>query len=96
MAARVKEKRVRALYRVQREISAARLQQFVGRTVNVVCDGIDYERSCFVGRAYFQAYEIDGCVCFTAPRAETGRTYSVFIDRADAYDLYGTVKENTL
>ena len=96
VAARVKEKRVRALYRVQREISAARLQQFVGRTVNVVCDGIDYERSCFVGRAYFQAYEIDGCVCFTAPRAETGRTYSVFIDRADAYDLYGTVKENTL
>lgn len=94
--ARVKEKRVRALYRVQREISAARLQQFVGRTIDVVCDGIDYERSCFVGRAYFQAYEIDGCVCFTAPRAETGRTYSVFIDRADAYDLYGTVKENTL
>ena len=96
VAARVKEKRVRALYRVQREISAARLQQFVGRTIDVVCDGIDYERSCFVGRAYFQAYEIDGCVCFTAPRAETGRTYSVFIDRADAYDLYGTVKENTL
>ncbi len=91
--ARVKQRRVRALYRAQQEISAARLQRYAGKTLAVVCDGIDYERSCFVGRAYFQAYGIDGCVYFTAPKAEAGRTYSVFIDRADAYDLYGTVKE---
>ena len=94
--ARVKERRVRALYRTQQAISAARLREYAGKRIRVLCDGIDYERSCFVGRAPFQAYEIDGCVYFTAPRAETGKVYEVDIERADAYDLYGTVKENTL
>ena len=94
--ARVKERRVRALYRTQQAISAARLREYAGKRIRVLCDGIDYERSCFVGRAPFQAYAIDGCVSFTAPRAETGKVYEVDIERADAYDLYGTVKENTL
>ena len=91
IAARVKQKRVRALYRAQQAISAARLQGYVGQTLRVLCDGVDLTKSCFVGRAYFQAYEIDGCVYFTAERAETGAVYDVAIERADAYDLYGSV-----
>ncbi len=91
--ASVKKKRVKALYGVQAEISRGYLRSFVGKTLSVVCDGIDYGRSCFVGRAYFQAPEIDGCVYFNAPRAEEGRVYRVKITRADTYDLFGVTEE---
>ncbi len=86
-----KKRRVRELYRAQAKISARKLANYVGSTLEVICDGIDYERSCFVGRAYFQAYEIDGSVFFTAKRAEEGRRYHVRIDRAEEYDLFGHV-----
>ena len=39
----------------------------VGKKIKVLCDGIDYDRYCFVGRAYFQAPEIDGKVYLKAP-----------------------------
>lgn len=89
-----KKRRVRELYEKQAEISAAKLQKFVGTTLSVVCDGIDEEKQCFVGRAYFQAYEIDGNTYFTSPAAEEGKRYKVHIDRAETYDLIGhTVEE---
>ncbi len=84
----------RELYERQAEISSIKLSGYVGKTLSVVCDGIDFGRSSFVGRAYFQAYEIDGCVYFTAPAAEEGKRYTVVIDRAETYDLFGhTVEE---
>ncbi len=89
-----KKRWVRELYERQAQISAAKLQKFAGRTLSVLCDGIDEERQCFVGRAYFQAYEIDGNTFFTAPKAEEGKIYKVHIDRAETYDLIGhTVEE---
>ncbi len=87
-----KKRRVKALYEAQAQISKQKLASFVGKTLEVVCDGIDYERSCFVGRAYFQAYEIDGSVFFTAEQAEEGRRYHVRIDSAETYDLFGHVE----
>ncbi len=93
LPAKVKQKRVRALYRTQQAISREKLSTYAGKTLSVVCDGIDYEKSCFVGRAFFQASEIDGAVYFTARYAETGRRYPVRIERADAYDLYGAAEE---
>ncbi len=84
-----KKRRQRELYQKQALISAAKLKTYVGKTLSVICDGIDYEKSCFVGRAYFQAYEIDGCVYFTAEKAEEGKRYDVLITSADTYDLYG-------
>ena len=84
-----KQRRKRELYQKQAEISAARLKTYVGKTLSVICDGVDFAKSCFVGRAYFQAYEIDGCVYFTAEKAEEGKRYDVLITSADTYDLYG-------
>ncbi len=84
-----KRRRVKALYKRQAEISAEKLRAYVGKTLEVICDGIDYEESCFVGRAYFQAYEIDGAVRFTAAHAEEGKRYHVRIDRTTEYDLFG-------
>lgn len=91
--ASVKRRRVKELYLAQAEISRGFLAKFQGKTLRVLCDGVNYEKSCFEGRAYFQAPEIDGKVFFTAPRAQTGRYYTVKIDRTDEYDLYGYVEE---
>ncbi len=91
--ASVKNRRRRELYEVQAPISQRYLQNFVGKTLSVVCDGVDFERGCFVGRAYFQAYEIDGLTYFTAPFAQEGKRYAVRVDRAETYDLFGHTEE---
>ena len=88
-----KKRRVRALYETQRNISSEILQSFVGKTVQVLCDGIDYEKSCFVGRAYFNAPDIDGKVYFHAPEGVQGEVYGVRIESADSYDLYGKTED---
>ncbi len=88
-----KNRRVRELYETQRKISYEILQGFVGKSVEIVCDGIDYEKSCFVGRAYFNAPDIDGKVYFHAPEAVQGERYTVFIESADSYDLYGKTED---
>ena len=84
-----KQRRVRALYNVQQKVSADLLSTFVGKEIEVLCDGIDYEKGCFVGRAYFSAPDIDGKVYFYAGEAMQGERYMVNVDRADSYDLYG-------
>lgn len=86
-----KERRVRELYAAQAEVSAEQLQTFVGKTLAVVCDGIDDENQCFIGRAYFQAPDVDGVVRFTAEKAAEGAVYNVKITAADTYDLWGNV-----
>ncbi len=89
----VKKSRVRKLYAIQEEICREETQDFVGKKIQVLCDGIDYEKSCFFGRAYFQAPDIDGKVYFNAPSAAQGEYIDVIIDRADSYDLYGRTED---
>lgn len=91
--AATKKRRVKELYFAQAEVSRKFLFRFQGETISVLCDGVNYDKSCFEGRAYFQAPEIDGKVYFTAPRAQTGKYYRIKIDRTDEYDLYGHVEE---
>lgn len=89
----VKKRRLRELYAVQEEVSRANLKRYVGKRLSVVCDGIDGAGAGFVGRADFQAPEIDGRVYFTAARAEEGKRYEITVERADTYDLYGRAEE---
>ncbi len=88
-----KQRRAKALYETQRTISKEILSSFVGRKLEVLCDGIDYEKSCFVGRAYFNAPDIDGKVYFHSMDAMQGKRYEVFIESADEYDLYGHTED---
>ena len=77
---------------MQKSISKENLSLYKGKTVEVICDGIDYDRQCFVGRAYFQAPDIDGKVYFTAGNGEVinqGEKYQVKITRTNSYDLFG-------
>ena len=91
-----KKKRVKKLYEVQKSISFKKLQGLVGKKIKVLCDGMDYDRYCFVGRAYFQAPEIDGKVYFNAYSAVQGEYVEVLVEDSDAYDLYGRTEDYDL
>lgn len=91
--AREKQKRVKMLYRVQREIAAAQSQEKFGTTIDVLCDGVCDDGSCFEGRAYWQAPEVDGKVYFTASHGVQGEMYRVKITDADEYNLFGEAEE---
>ncbi len=87
---KVKIKRVAKLYKTQKSISKKFTKEMIGKTLDVLCDGIDYEKQCFFGRAYFSAPDIDGKVYFTSDDiVNQGDYYKVLIEKADEYDLYG-------
>lgn len=89
----VKKRRVKQLYAVQREISFEKLKAFKGKKLRVLCDGINYDKNCFEGRAYFNAPEIDGKVYFNAADAMQGEFYDVIITDNDSYDLKGKTED---
>ena len=91
-----KNRRVRKLYETQQRISQEILESFVGKTLEVLCDGIDYEKKCFVGRAYFNAPDIDGKVYFNAAEAVQGERYQITVTGCDSYDLYGKTEDYDL
>ena len=91
-----KNRRVRKLYETQSKISFEMLNSFVDKEIEVLCDGIDYDKNCFVGRAYFNAPDIDGKVYFNAGNAMQGERYKVKIEKADSYDLYGKTEDYLL
>ncbi len=88
-----KRKRVKRLYGVQKSVSRGFLQSFVGKKIKVLCDGIDYDKSCFFGRAYFSAPDIDGKVYFNAESAVQGEYYEVYVTSCSDYDLYGRTED---
>ncbi len=88
-----KLRRVRALYQTQEEISKSFLTALVGKKIEVLCDGVDYDKNCFVGRAYFQAPDVDGKAYFHAHEAMQGKRYEILVESADAYDIYGRTED---
>lgn len=90
-------KRVRA--RKLGEACAAVTREFnrslVGRTLDVLYEDIDYDKNLFVGRAEFQAPDVDGRVYFSARNVLVGNYYKVKIVDCDDYDLYGEVADES-
>ncbi|MDG4953230.1 30S ribosomal protein S12 methylthiotransferase RimO [Actinobacillus equuli] len=87
----VKEERFHRFMQVQQRISAARLQQKVGKTLAVIVDEIDEEG--IIGRSMADAPEIDGVVYvdnISNQDVKVGKIISVTITNADEYDLWGT------
>jgi len=83
----LKQERWERFMALQQEISAERLQQKVGREIDVLIDAIDEGRA--VGRSKADAPEIDGLVYIDDPEGlEPGDIVSVTITAADEYDLY--------
>lgn len=66
-----------------------RQKAFEGRTLEVICDGIDEQKGTFVGRTEYQTPEVDTRVYFGADfNVVQGEVYKVRITQAD-FDLSG-------
>lgn len=86
----IKQERYARFMEVQQEISAARLQQKIGRTLQVLIDDVDDEGA--IGRSYADAPEIDGLVFLNGEYdVKPGDIVTVRIEHADEYDLWGTI-----
>lgn len=86
--AAVAEERKRRLMDVQADISAERLQRFVGETMQVLLDGFD-EQGVAVARSFADAPDIDGVVYLDeADGLQAGDYADVLITQVDQHDLY--------
>jgi len=84
----LKEDRLEQFMAVQAEISAAKLQRKVGKTIKVLVDEIDADGAW--GRSSADAPEIDGAVRIDDGQLlKPGQFVDVIVEEADAHDLYG-------
>ncbi len=90
VAKEVKEERYRRFMETQQAISAKKLKRKIGRREPVIIDKV--ENGTATGRTRGDAPEIDGVVQVSARRPlKVGEIATVKIERADPYDLHGTV-----
>lgn len=89
VAERIKSQRLDRLMIRQQEIALARRERWIGRTIDVLVEGLD-EQGMAVGRGEMDAPEVDGAV-HVPTSARPGEFIRVRIERAEPYDLYGTV-----
>jgi len=86
----VKEERWHRFMQAQQKISARRIKRKVGTRQQVIIDEVGPTVS--KGRSMADAPEIDGAVYVASRRPlRVGEIATVKIERADAYDLHGTV-----
>jgi ribosomal protein S12 methylthiotransferase len=86
----LKQQRWNALMERQQKISARRLKRKVGTRQQVIIDEVG--PTVAKGRSKADAPQIDGAVYVSARRPlKVGEIVTAKIDRADAYDLHGTV-----
>ena len=87
---REKNKRVEEIMRIQEEISLELNQTKVGSVMKVVIDS--EENGQYFGRTEFDSPEVDNAVIIDKKeKIEIGSFQSVYIDKADHYDLFGTI-----
>ncbi|MGH1438775.1 MAG: 30S ribosomal protein S12 methylthiotransferase RimO [Cellvibrionaceae bacterium] len=84
----IKEERLQRFMETQARISAERLQQKIGRTIEVLIDEVDEEGA--IGRSKADAPEIDGMVYLNGEQAhQPGDIVLVEVTHADEHDLWG-------
>ena len=87
----VKEERFHRFMQLQQEISAERLKQKIGQTLDVIVDEIDDEG--IIGRTKADAPEVDGLVYIenlSGTPVKVGEFIKVTITHSDEYDVWGT------
>lgn len=91
----VKTQRLERLMQAQAEISLERNQRFIGRTLDVLVEGVDDENEISIGRSYRDAPEIDGLVIIEGI-APIGKLVEVQINSAITHDLVGVLVDDGL
>lgn len=79
---------------IQKDISNEMHQRFVGKTLEVIVDGVSEETELLLqGRFWGQAPEIDGVVYINEGDAKIGEIVKVLITDSHDYDLVGHIIE---
>ena len=87
----VKEERFHRFMQLQQEISANRLKQKIGKTLDVLVDEIDEDG--IIGRSKADAPEVDGLVYvdnLSGMNVKVGDVIKVTITNSDEYDSWGS------
>ncbi len=86
---RTKKARERILSKLQSAVIEARHNRYVGQTIQVLYEGIDYNKSKFYGRSEYNAPDIDTKIYFTSDfPLEVGEVYQVKINK-DGFNPQG-------
>ena len=89
---KTKRRRFNELMKIQREISYEKNQALVGKTFDVLVEGLSEETDLLLqGRTPFQAPDIDGVVLINDGQAQVGEIVKVHVTEAHDYDLVGSV-----
>jgi ribosomal protein S12 methylthiotransferase len=92
LPARTKAARQKRLLGIQRKISKMHQQALVGRTLEVLIEGVSEETDLLLeGRWMGQAPEIDGKVYVNRGQAAPGQVVPVLVEQAGDYDLVGGI-----
>lgn len=87
-----KQRRHDELMELQLEISKEKHEAFIGRTIQVLVEGLSEETDLLLqGRMSQQAPEIDGVVLINDGEAKPGDMVNVMITEAHDYDLVGHI-----
>jgi ribosomal protein S12 methylthiotransferase len=91
----IKNFRHDALMEVQQNISREKHRDFIGKTVQVLVEGLSEETDLLLqGRTSQQAPDIDGVVLINDGQAKIGDLVSVRVTDAMEYDLIGEIVEH--
>ncbi len=88
----VKIRRAEIIEDVQSEIVYEKMQDMIGKTLSVLCEGYDRLAECYYGRSYGEAPDIDGKIFFTG-KAEAGQFVKVRITDLLDFDMIGEIAE---
>ena len=89
----VKNKRLKNITALQSKVIFENNKNYVGKSLKVLYEGIDYDNNIFYGRPEFCAPEVDAKVLFSSDNlVNVGNFYDVKITGANVYDLVGEVK----
>jgi len=90
----IKTRRLLKLIKIQKKIAAEVNKSFVGKTLEVCYEGIDYDKQLFFGRCEYQTPEADTLVFFKSKKPiDIGKFYKVRITKVKGYDLQGEVED---
>jgi ribosomal protein S12 methylthiotransferase len=88
----IKEERYSAVMEVQQNISRAKHKAFIGKTIDVLVEGLSEETDLLLqGRTSQQAPDIDGHVLINDGVAKVGDIVKVRVTDAMEYDLIGEI-----
>ncbi|MEG1612762.1 MAG: 30S ribosomal protein S12 methylthiotransferase RimO [Clostridia bacterium] len=93
LSQKIKTARQKEIRSIQSDVIFENNNKYIGKTLKVLYEGIDYNKKMFYGRPEFCAPEIDSKVLFKSNNlVEIGNFYDVKITKRDAYDIIGETK----